>query len=1059
MNDNICNNTAPLSKKGKSTVYTDKKREAMLYNAQHDEITKAKAKRFAESADKYLDKVEFIYDSIVAEGLFRYYFTGERPDPDHSTCRYCGADIGALVDIYGWKTDPFNAPWKVECPICGRKFPSNDFGNYYKLGLTRDGRFDPEKAKQEHIKLFGSLDNVGYLKNELYPEKDEHIDENGSLVNEGVHGWGVDDGTGYHTVNENGFKEAHTYIAFYLHNGVWGGTTKNNAVRTPLLAFRDAYLYTGDEKYAIAGAKILDRIADFYPDYDWYRWHEQRGGDPYHGKIFDGTWECGLCKEFALCYDAFYPVYENEELIKYLSEKAKAQGTDNVNPKNSADHLRKHIEDRILRVIYRAAVKSQLAGNFGMDQSSVTHAAVILNTMPETGEWIEWVMRPSPPECYGEKIVDRIGGNVSAQLIDRVDRDGMGDEASPGYNSIWLNSTFDIAEALSGYELYPSADLYKNPKFLKMFTSHIPLIMGDYYTVQVGDSGAYGSPGIVGYVNNMIGAYMATGDIKYAQLMYLLNDKSTKGLSYPDTVKDPSKLAKEVEEIIEKYGEYKPGSTLQAGYGLMALRDGENTAEKNTVRDFWIYMGITWGHGHSDSLNLGMDAYGLNMAPDLGYPKNTGTEANRIQWVSSTISHNTVVVNEKTQKALNDAGTPHHFDDAVRVKLMDADKNTAYDEVSEYRRAVIMVRANEDESYGVDLFRIKGGTDHMYSFHSQSESVCNTTGLDLIPQERGTYASPDVPYGVDPSPHSGKTWSQNCYVYPDGYTWLDNVTKDLSPEKDFSVDFEVTDYNKILKDSSGLHLRLTMLNDTPLDEVSIVDGHPVDNENNPKVPSKYLLARRKYSEEENSDTLFTTVFEPYKNTRYIKSIDKAKVVSESGNSTGASAVKITLTSGRTDYVICSFDNTVTYTIDGRFTFKGFAGVLSFENEKETYAYICDGEKIGDLITDKTSAYTGTIVNVTNIPSLKNTVEISPEGDIDINDIIGRHFYADNDKVQNGAYRIENAEKLENGNILIDLGSVSPIRKYKDKFKPEEGFVTNIDIGQHLRIPLSFTVSL
>jgi len=518
------------------------------------------------------------------------------------------------------------------------------------------------------------------------------------------------------------------------------------------------------------------------------------------------------------------------------------------------------------------------------------------------------------------------------------------------------------------------------------------------------------------------------------------------------------------QNIIDEYGEYKLGSTMQTGYGLAALRDGEITEEKNTKRDFWMYMGTTTGHAHSDGLNLGITAYGLNAAPELGYPKNTGAEANRVQWISSTIAHNTVVVNERSQKRLQDRGFPLHFDDTGRVKIMDADKSAVYDETEEYRRTVLMINVNENESYGVDFFRIRGGNDHLYSFHSQSEKVSETAGLNLIYQNGGTYASPDVPYGQDPSPLSGKHWKQNEFIYPDGYTWLDNVTKDLSPEKDFSVDFEITDYRKILKDSSDLHLRMTMLCDKPLEEVSIVDGHPVANANNPDVVIKYVLARRKYDEGENSDTVFTTVFEPYKGERIISSAEAVNVKRKDGKELSENekvrAVRVSLANGRTDIVIISYDNTVEYIIDDTLFFKGFAGVISYIDGKAVYAYTNDGTDISDVITDARDAYTGHIVSFTKEFTLENSIEIScdiTDGELDV--IKGKWIYIDNDKVQNGAYNILNASRLDNGNVLISLGNTSLIRKYLDKYKPEDGFEYNISEGQAFRIPVGHSATL
>ena len=54
-----------------------------------------------------------------------------------------------------------------------------------------------------------------------------------------------------------------------------------------------------------------------------------------------------------------------------------------------------------------------------------------------------------------------------------------------------------------------------------------------------------------------------------------------------------------------------------------------------------------------------MSAFGLNLAPDLGYPEQTGSQPNRMEWVRTTLSHNTVVVNEKEHNGNDYVETPH----------------------------------------------------------------------------------------------------------------------------------------------------------------------------------------------------------------------------------------------------------------------------------------------------------------------------------------------------------------------------------------------------------------
>jgi len=1044
--------------KGKSTIYTDEKRKNMQYNAKHDASVKAAVAEICEHADKYLPQVDKLYDLIVGEGLFRYYFVGQAYDPDRIRCRCCGGDITKVSGLYSWRVHPLEEPWKIECPLCHRRFPSNDFGSYYKLGLDQKGIFHPEKAKEEHIKLFGGLENVGYLKNDLYPEMDEHTDENGNLVNVGVHGWGVDDGFGYRTVNEKGELVTHTYIAYFLHEGLWHkslrGLSDTGVIIKALEAFRDAYLYTDDIRYARAGAILLDRVADFYPDFDWYRWHENRGED-FRGKILDCIWENALADTFAECYDAFYPAYTDAELIAYLNAKAKAQGLEN--PKNSADLLRFNVEDGILRIIYRDAVDNKLAGNFGMDQRCVATAAVVLNTLPETKEWLVWMMAHGGIENRGPNPPKRKGGRVMSQLINVVDRDGMGNESSPGYNSLWVNSMLKIADVLHGYELYPEADLYQNPKFLKMLYAHLPIIMGGYYTAQIADTGWFAGKTYSIGIPLLCFAYMATKDPLFAQAMYLINGRTVKGLRYPADYLDPSSLETDVQQVIDTYGEFDMGSTMQAGYGLMALRDGKRTGEKNTIRDFWMYQGTTNGHGHRDTMNLGIDAFGLNLAPEIGYPKDTGPEAGRFQFVSATISHNTVTVDNQSQNRSENRGYPLHFDDSGKVKVMDAEKSLIYNETDLYRRTVVMVEANDDVSYGVDFFRVRGGSEHLYGFHAQSKEITETEGLHPVLQETGTYAGPDVTYGVDPSPLSGKSWEHNVYTYPDGYTWLEHVEKDLSPAPQVAVDFKITDFMQALDKEEDIHLRMTMPGIKPLDEFSIVDGYPVTNFPNPQTNIKFVLARNKADE---NGTLFTTVFEPYKGERYLCGIADASVVRADGKEIAADetvkAVKVTHTNGRVDYIVYALDNTVEYIVANTFRFRGFVGVVTYEQEKRTYTYLHDGDLLTDAICETAGAYTGTVAGFTKEFSRENTIIVTLEQtDAALSDITGRCIYIANDGEQNGVYEIKAAKALEDGTVVLDIGDTTLIRSFVDAEKPEKGYVYNIAVGQTFRIPRSF----
>ncbi|MBQ2742120.1 MAG: Ig-like domain-containing protein, partial [Oscillospiraceae bacterium] len=443
-------------------IYTLEERENAINNAKKYSWAKTQVKTAVDNADKYLASFDAVYAMISPEGIPRCRLARHTYDPMVYFCGYCGYNIGENVSIYGWSADPISRPWKIQCPDCKRLFPSNDFGSFYELGLSESKTYwNYLDALQKHHELFVCEDvkagnecshtapaesapepgstawiaadprdaewyeyygygvEGGYLTNDIYNEMDA--------------GWGVDDGFGYKqkyvsTPGEIGYHKLyyndgegyaryadgthdgpvqHTYIAYYLHEGIWfggGGSKSAYVVRKALTAFRDAFLYTGDAKYGRAGAIMLDRIADIYPAFDWYQWHTFRG-DQYRGKITDPAWSHHMDELFSSCYDAFLPIYNDRQVIDTLSKRALYKMDENgnyilddegnpilTNAKDTPGALRKNVEDGILLETFKSAKEWEVAGNFGSTKKAVAMAAVALNKMPETKEMIDWLM-------------------------------------------------------------------------------------------------------------------------------------------------------------------------------------------------------------------------------------------------------------------------------------------------------------------------------------------------------------------------------------------------------------------------------------------------------------------------------------------------------------------------------------------------------------------------------------------------------------------------------------------------------------------------------------------
>ncbi|MBQ9968140.1 MAG: Ig-like domain-containing protein, partial [Oscillospiraceae bacterium] len=1023
--------------KTEPTLYTYAERQ----NAQENVLKyswaweeKEKAVKLADYAVEHLDEY---YDLLIHDVFPRSVQVGYLNDPKACYCRYCGEDLLPNFGDYPWIIDPINDPWKITCPACKRSFPSNDFGAYYASGLDENGNFSYDLADDS------------LLVNELYPEMGE--------------GWGVDDGKGFFTRNAEGVEEVHCYIAYYMHNYLvkLGKTTpyEHSSIGLVLPALCNAYLYTGEAKYGMAGAVLTNRLADIYPGYN-IKNHSTNyalsDGNGYTGKFVGSIWEANTVTHYlAQAADAFWPAMDDPDVIEYLRARKAKEGIDpeTVTPA----YIRENVDNGILLEIKRACENDQSYGNFGMHQAGMVMAAVALDRLPETEEMIDWAFRYGTSTSSGGKSTVS-GGSVLYNIIDRVDRDGFGNEGSAMYNALWYKNLLKLADAVSGYTRVEGADLWANPRFVNMVGAMMKLTMCGTTAPAIGESGSVQAGGNYMDVASMLTGFINTGNRDLAVAIYTANGYSTNGLHGDIFTKDPEGgVRTKIQKIVDEEGVYDfSRSDMLCGLGLAVLREGPSVllSGKNEDHffDFWMQFGITGGtHSNLDSLNIGLDAFGLDLSPDLGYPINiVTTDPQRMQWDTATTSHNTVIVNDRAQTKVMVNSFPLHFDDAGKVKVMDAEAPGAYAEADIYRRTLITVDNGEGVSYAVDLFRVLGGTEHVYSFHAASTIDPKTMGLDPIHQPMGTYAGPNIPFGNwQSNPHSTDAASN----IGSGYSWLRDVYRDAAPETTFSIDWQIEDFQHRLNTSSGIHLKLTMLSEEPMAEVALANGHTPQNETNPPH-MEYALIRR--SAESDMDTLFTSVIEPYRGSSYIEKaelVDVTLTEGEEGITDKAAAIKVTLTSGREDYIVYATNTACTYRVADLFDFRGFVGVCSYQDGKLIYVYGNEATQVADVIDGARAAVTGTVEGFTDTLSDTYTMTIRPDHPVDPEELRDRYIYVQNDRVENGAYRIYGAER--DGELLtLDLHTQDLIRNYVDAADLDSGFIYNIAEGQRATIPLS-----
>jgi hypothetical protein len=261
--------------------------------------------------------------------------------------------------LYDWEIDPISFPWKVRCPDCKNYFPKNDFYSFYKSGIDETGVFRYEKA--DKTLLFNT----------------EHPDPNDPL-----HMFAVDDGNGYC----NG-DTVQRFIGYYLIHG-----HHKDLVRG-IYSLSYAYLLTGKPEYARKCAVLLDRYADYWPNYDAHTQvyvHEQLySTEGYFGYWFHSYYDISV---FTHAYDIIRgAMLEDQELLAFVKAQKEKHGLPYT--VNSPQDILQHIENRILKDALANYKKCR--SNFPM-----THALyAIIHTVLGNDETVDSLLEEIIVQC------------------------------------------------------------------------------------------------------------------------------------------------------------------------------------------------------------------------------------------------------------------------------------------------------------------------------------------------------------------------------------------------------------------------------------------------------------------------------------------------------------------------------------------------------------------------------------------------------------------------------------------------------------------------------------
>ncbi len=997
---------------------------------------------------KYDWAEELSLDSIKKADILcgygkKYWWTLPTPNelarvatPGHlnSGCPKCGEDHKIKYGNAGWINHIQGNLWKVECKNCGSVYPSNDFKSYYDSGLDKNGIFKKDLA------------DPAFLVNTMYPEKGPD--------------YFVDDGTGY--MDETGNRWS--FIGYYIHYGLWANWNDDDIdggiILTAAKKLSEAYIYTGNIKYAQYCLLILYKVALVYPELDLNVWmripgrqYRNTDGFSLQGKATGRICEAILSRILCTAADAVLPVLREykSETEEFFSEFAII----------NANQIHNTIIDGIIRQIYIGVQNGSIGGNEGMYQSALAIAAVCMGECDESKTWLDWLFADGEVLAKSDPVRKRIehktGGNIFGILVNKVNGDGFGNECSPTYNRIWLIELSRIADILSKYPGIQGTkyDIRTHPIMKKMYRSYTLLNIDNDYIPKNGDTGKTGNPMKVfteGFAQKiLLSGYYATEDTKILDYFNVCYPKARDGRFGFIEIEDPEKIASMLQKAQPPQLPLHTKSHNFTDYGDALLRQSTRTG-----CNVHVYYGRTMGHGHLDKMNFEIIANKLNCTPDLGYPEYAEQFAKRFEWTSHTISHNTVLVDSSAQKNTEYAGEPYGYEDSKIIKFIDVDDPNVYEQTKIYRRSVCMVEISQDRAYFIDIFRVAGGKVHQLSFHG-GEGEVNIKGINLSKQVSGTLQGEDIDFGVR---KERKTVMFDSELgRGTGYHYLYDISK-----CDKACNYSELTYT--LKDTwnqrEGMkgqpYLKAYMLTET--DQTVICKGQPPVNKiGNPEY-LYYYLGRR---QGEDLCSRFTSVYEPYVDINMIESVELVPV---DGNLNDFTSVcfKIALKNGIIDYFLHSTDENKTIRTENGIEFKGALGFIRLKQNKVIHSFISKATKLTyenkPIFSDCLSYISGVVRDFQKSPVDCNFIDLimdANQNSLSNINLKNRFIYINGNGFGNASYEIRDVLSVKSDEIKIIIDE-SPVRKYINIKNQNDGYIYRFNEGAKFIIPLSYTYS-
>lgn len=604
-----------------------------------------------------------------------------------------------------------------------------------------------------------------------------------------------------------------------------------------------AYLLTGDERYAERGLMFLDAMASIYKESTTGSWDYP---DPKpSGRLARPLYQVARSLViYADSYDFLYnsPAAEKPSLRSGMSR-------------------RKNIEENMLLdggyYCYTHSGKGYLTNG----QADYMRGALAVGCLLDIPEYIDAAVNGT--------------FSINVMLANNIDRDGRYYETSEGYAMHARNLYLTYAEALLNLrnkEFPHGLNLYDDPRVQATIT------LPDLRFQLAGRRPNYGDCAPEpGYLNPKKPLF-SDADYEFMERLFAKTSDKNKKREYCLIL---NYLAKDsLEQLRNKFnfdwllwhasekqnvkGEIPSGlkndvtkSWVAGMRGVALLRQSDQAA--------LLRYGPSIYHGHDDDLGLIYNANGYELSYEIGY--GLASTHCQVGWSNTTVSHALVTVNEKNQFGGDGSGgSLLGFATLPSVHFVDANSPLSYSNegVHEYRRSLALVGAG----YLVDCFQVEGGNQHDYSFGSIGTAL-EPFGVRNLQSKPGSLAEgyewgQKIGVDGDINGYANKTG----WIAPpgNGYGFFFDVQKAQPTGKTWGGIWNISEVRpsnlrtvwgntSVTTNEHNTKLRLFMAGDTSEPVFAKAPGlYP----NLPK--SSYVLARRKGKDLKST---FLAVYEPF----------------------------------------------------------------------------------------------------------------------------------------------------------------------------------------------------